>query len=89
MLANPFETPKEVREANIARVKAKREALDEVRGFGNPGVIGDAINNTIGERIMDSESVTDVADRVFEDPNATLGSLAVSVTAPIRGRHQR
>lgn len=89
MPANPFETPEETRKANIARVKTEREDMDEVRGFGNAGVVGDAINKTIGERIMDSETVTGAVERTFEDPNATLGSIVISVTSPIRERRRR
>lgn len=90
--ANPFETSSADKAANLARVQAEREALDEIRGFGNPGVVGGIINNTIGERPMDSHTAHEAAERAFGDPNAIIGGLAAGAAElpkSIRGKISR
>lgn len=65
---------------NLERVRAEREAKEEIHGpHGSDGVIGDAVNNTIGLRLMDSPTLNEAADRAFGDPNAIIGGLAVGL----------
>ncbi len=51
--ANPFETSPEQKNANLARVKAERDALDGVRGFGSDGPVVEALSG-FGLRAMDA-----------------------------------
>lgn len=52
MKANPFETSPEQKAANLARARADRDALDEVRGFGSDGPVMEAMSG-FGLRAMD------------------------------------
>ncbi len=49
---NPFATSEADKAANLARVKAAREANDEVRGFGSDGPVVEAASD-FGLKAMD------------------------------------
>lgn len=73
---NPFETSEADKAANLARVKAERDALDEIRGYGSDGVVVDAISE-FGLKAMDA---SEKAAEGFTNAVSDLGALAV--TAP-------
>jgi hypothetical protein len=84
---NPFETPEADKAANLARVKAQRDALDEIRGYGSDGVVVDAVSE-FGLKAMDA---SEKAAEGFTNAASDLGTLAVTAPSVIKekraGRH--
>ena len=74
MPANPFATSEAQKAANLAHVRRERDALDEIRGFGNEGVLMETAMD-VGEKLMDvGEQATESFERAVED----LGTLAAA-----------
>jgi len=68
---NPFETSEADKAVNLARVKAERDAKDEVRGFGSDGPVVEALSD-FGLKAMD---VGEVATQGFVNAADDLTTL--------------
>lgn len=82
---NPFEASPEAKEANLARVKAERDALDETRGYGSDGVVVDAVSK-FGLKAMDTG---EKAAEGFSNAASDLGTLAVTGPSVLRERRSK
>lgn len=72
---NPFKTKPDQKAANLERVRAEREAKDEIRGFGSDGPIVEAVSD-FGLRAMDvGEQAIDGFINAAEEAATIPGTL--------------
>lgn len=65
---------------NLGIARARREALDEVRGaHGSDGVVLDAFSRFGGRALRDGGPLDQMAQGAFGDPDGELGGLIAGV----------